>query len=329
MNAWMVRAGEGGRLYDEFAKGYIAIGWDQLGSMADLDTREKVTIAHHEKLGHFKRGKLNNAIAMADKFRNQMQVGDMVVTYDPQSRRYLVGAISGEYEYRLEQVGDYPNIRKVDWRDEVPRDDLRTSTRNSLGSTLTLFSLNDSVVADFNRVLDGSAEPIISSSIEDLEENGQSKEDTVNRSKELIKDKLIQLDDREMEQLLAAVFRAMGYRTRVSSVGSDRNVDVQASPDGLGLTEPRIKAEVKHRTSSIGSQQVRSFIAALRQGDRGIYLSTGGFTKDARYEAERANVPVTLVDIDMLADLVITHYENFDADGRSLINLVRIYWPSE
>ncbi|MGY8691078.1 MAG: restriction endonuclease, partial [Verrucomicrobiales bacterium] len=102
----------------------------------------------------------------------------------------------------------------------------------------------------------------------------------------------------------------------MSPVGPDRGVDVIASPDGLGLQDPRIKAEVKHRKNSrMGPQDVRNFIGALRPGDRGVYLSTGGFTREARYEADRANVPVTLLDLDGLARLIEAHYENFDTDG--------------
>ena len=133
-----------------------------------------------------------------------------------------------------------------------------------------------------------------------------------------------------MEQLAAAILRAMGYRSRISPKGPDRGVDVFASPDGLGLQEPRIKVEVKHRPKTpIGAQDLRSFIGGLRQGDRGLYVSTGGFTKDAKYEADRSNIPVTLIDLDELATLVVAHYENFDLEGRALISLIRVYWPAE
>ena len=59
------------------------------------------------------------------------------------------------------------------------------------------------------------------------------------------------------------------------------------------------------------------------------YISTGGFTREARYEAERSTFPLTLVDLDDLADLIVSHYENFDLDGRALVPLVRIYWPAD
>lgn len=37
--------------------------------------------------------------------------------------------------------------------------------------------------------------------------------------------------------MVAGILRAMGYKTRISPPGSDRGKDVEASPDGLGLTD--------------------------------------------------------------------------------------------
>ncbi len=109
-----------------------------------------------------------------------------------------------------------------------------------------------------------------------------------------------------MECLVATILRAMGYKARVTPKGPDRGVDVIASPDGLGLEEPRIKAEVKHRPkTAMGSQEIRSFLGGLRQGDRALYVSTGGFSKDAAYEADRSNIPITLVALDDLASLIV------------------------
>ncbi|WP_257575512.1 restriction endonuclease [Vibrio parahaemolyticus] len=36
-------------------------------------------------------------------------------------------------------------------------------------------------------------------------------------------------------------------------------------------------------------------MGGLRSDDRALYISTGGFTKEAKYEADRANVPVMLI----------------------------------
>jgi len=171
------------------------------------------------------------------------------------------------------------------------------------------------------------AEPIEEAEKEEIR---QTKEDAVETSHELIKDQVTRLTEDEMGDLTAALLHAMGDRARVTPKGPARGVDVLASPDGLGLEQPRIKAEVKHRPkSAMGAQDIRSFLGGLREGDRGLSIGTGGVTKDARYEADRANVPCTLLDLDDLVRLVVQHSEAFDVDGRALGPLVRIDWPAE
>ena len=127
---------------------------------------------------------------------------------------------------------------------------------------------------------------------------------------------------------MSGLLRAMGYCARVTPKGPDGGRDVIASPDALGLESPRIIAEVKHRKGAIGAPAVRSFIGGLRASDRGLYVSTGGFTKDARYEADRAPVPVKLLDLDELVRLYVECYDNTDEDARAILPLVRIWWPA-
>ena len=69
----------------------------------------------------------------------------------------------------------------------------------------------------------------------------------------LIEDRIAALDWRQMQELVAGILRGMGYKTTVSADGPDRGVDIFASPDGLGLQEPRIFVEVKHRGGAMGA----------------------------------------------------------------------------
>ena len=69
------------------------------------------------------------------------------------------------------------------------------------------------------------------------------------------------------------------------------------------------------------------FQSVLR-GRKGLYISTGGFSKEAKYEAERGTEQLTLIDIDKLVDLIIQNYDNFDVDTKLLIPLSKIYWPA-
>jgi len=331
-NGWMIRAGGGGVFVEDFRKkSAIAIGWNELGNLTQYSDHKALKQAYQQTWPNHKPGAVPNALAMIRKFRDEIQRGDLVISYDPESRQYLLGEDLGEYAYLGEEallVGDYAQTRKVKWLGEVSRDLLSPQTRNSLGSTLTLFSLSESVLNELLDAFDGK--PVKKTETDDVATALiDFKNEAVSQSHELIKDKIQMLDAGEMEHLAAALLRGMGYQTRVSPRGADRGVDVIASPDGLGLMHPRIKVEVKHRKDRISAPELRSFIGSLRDGDNGMYLSTGGFTQEARYEAERATLPVTLVDIDYLTDLIVTHYEQFDPEGRSLIPLVKVYWPAE
>lgn len=141
---------------------------------------------------------------------------------------------------------------------------------------------------------------------------------------EIVKDRVIRLALGEMESLVTGWLRAMGYRTRRSREGSDRGVDVVASPDGFGFESPRIAVEVKHRPETpIGAQDIRSFLGGRHGDDKRLYVSTGGFIREAQYEAERAKIPLSLMDLDALVE----HYDGADAETRTLLPLSQLYWP--
>lgn len=132
-----------------------------------------------------------------------------------------------------------------------------------------------------------------------------------------------------MQELVAGLLRAMGYKTRISPAGSDRGKDIIASPDGFGFEQPRIVVEVKHRpNTAMVSQELRSFLGGRHKNDKGLYVSTGGFTKDAKYEANRGSIPVVLLDLDDLSSEIVRHYSEMDMEARSLIPLTKIYWPT-
>lgn len=327
----MVRSA-GGNALGLFEEGLVGI---HFGIPNDLSgkTLEEIRNLFITNCPGLTKSKIGGAVGMLDRIVNTMREGDGVVTYDQGTRHYWIGRIVGDY-YFVPGEAELPHRRRVRWDDAmVSRDDLTLGARNSLGSTLSLFSISPAVWQEMLAAQSGK--PIIDPNMvttddDDCEELEEEKKSLVEKARERLKDRIVAMDDGDMEELLAAVLRAMGFRTRVSAKGPDRGVDVLASPDGLGLQEPRIKCEVKHRkNTAMGAQEVRSFLGALRAGDRGIYLSTGGFTREARYESERATVPVSLMDLDDLARLIETHYESFDTDGRGLLPLTKVYWPAD
>lgn len=328
-HTWMIRAGEGGHVIEAFSKGFVAIGWDELGDLSRAKTREAIRDLYGKAYPDSKPGKASNAVAMIFKFRSTLQTEDRVISYDPSKREYLVGMVTSDYFYDPKQIDGFPHIRKVKWDGRVSRDKLPVSARNSLGSILTLFAIDEDVQRSIEAALNGKPTTVDLPVQDEKAELEETREEAIAKAHELIKDQVLRLDYSDLELLAAALLRAMGYRTRVTPKGPDRGVDVFASPDGLGFQEPRIKAEVKHKhKTSMGAQDIRSFIGGLRDGERGLYISSGGFTKEARYEAERSKVPVTLLDLDELVSAIVTHYDTFDSDGRALLPLIRVYWPA-
>ena len=68
-----------------------------------------------------------------------------MVTYDPNTRKYMVGEIASDYYFEA-TADELPHRRKVTWLEkQVPRDNLKQAIRNTLGSTLTLFRLSNEV----------------------------------------------------------------------------------------------------------------------------------------------------------------------------------------
>lgn len=326
---WMVRAGRNAALVQDFEeKEYVAVGWHKMGNLTEISSKEELEKLHMQAYGDEKAAKRRMSIGQVYRFRFDMKKGDMVATYNPELRIYLVGEIVSDYQYILDSPGGYNHIRKVEWKGKVKRDSLSVGTKNTVGAIMTLFLLSDSASQEFQLLLSGKV-PVPEDTDDGKDtEMDEIKKDVMERAFEFTKDMIQKLDWDEMQQLVAGILRAMGYKTRVSSPGPDKGVDIIASPDGLGLEQPRIRAEVKHKTETVGASLLRSFIGGLRQNDRGLYVSTGGFTKEARYEAERSTIPVTLIDIDELADLLIKNYDNADTETKSLVPLVKLYWPA-
>lgn len=331
---WVVRAGEAGWRFEEFkAGGLVSIGWIEMGDMGSLRSREDFQKAAAVAYPNARKAQLAASAGQVFRFVREIKIGDTVVTYDRSERVYLVGTVEGEYVYAPQLSQEQPNIHKVQWRGSVSRDNLSVAARNSLGAIATLFQVPPDVASEIERQLSAPA-PVRKADAGVLPERGGDElvddlyKDTQAKGFEFIKDKVNELGWEEMQELVAGLLRAMGYKTRISPSGSDRGKDIVASPDGLGFEDPRIVVEVKHRASAMGSQEIRSFLGGRHENDKGLYVSTGGFTKDARYEAERARIPVTLMDLDDLVKSLLEHYGQMDIDMQRLIPLRKVYWPA-
>jgi restriction system protein len=132
----------------------------------------------------------------------------------------------------------------------------------------------------------------------------------------------------EFQELVASLLRAMGYHVSwVSPPGKDGGIDIVALLDPLGTRPPRIKVQVKRQGQTVNVEGVRSFIAVLGDEDVGLFVSLGGFTKDAADEARRQESRrVTLIDLEQLFDLWVEHYPKLTDEARRRLPLQPIHF---
>ncbi len=330
---WMVRAGSNSSHVEEFIeKGFVAVGFsDELGAIPRGTSRDQIVARLKACYPDRKEGKIINAAGQLYRFHEEIANDDEVVTYDAAQRCYFLGTVTGKVQHVEQQM---PYQRNVKWTRRVSRDALDVATRNTLGATLTLFRPNDEAASDLrirSVAIDAPLQVDISpaSAKTAIEvDMGMQTSSVIAQAGTFVEDMINALDPDEMERFVAGILRAMGYKARVSPKGADRGVDIFASPDGLGLQEPRIFVEVKHRDGKIGAPIVRSFLGGRKPGDRCLFVSTGGFAKDALYEADRSNVPLRLIDLPLLRELVLENYEKLDEETRRLVPLTRVYLPA-
>ena len=131
----------------------------------------------------------------------------------------------------------------------------------------------------------------------------------------------------EFQDLAAALLRGMGYFTPfVAPAGKDGGVDIVAYRDPLGTSQPRIKVQIKHRESAATVQEVRQLMGLLQKdGDVGIFISSGGFTPDAKNTARNSNVHVELVDLPRFITLWQEFYQKLPDEDKTKLPLFPIY----
>ena len=261
---WMVRAGRGGIYADLFVTNALVLfAGNQLGALPAGISKSELTKLMASKQPEEKSGSIKSWTSQLYRFLQEVKAGDFVVTYNQEQRFYYVGTVdSGDYVFRAFPDTDMAPGKVVQWRNKVARDLLSVEARNSLGAIQTLFKLPHEVVEELKshlQPLDAIVPevPAPATVESDPASEAELRQETLDKADSFIEDAISRLGWDQMEELVAGILRGMGYRTRVAPKGADRGHDIFASPDGLGLEEPRIFVEVKHRKGSMSAPLIR------------------------------------------------------------------------
>ena len=125
--------------------------------------------------------------------------------------------------------------------------------------------------------------------------------------KEALLDTLASISPSAFEHLSGALLLSAGFDdVEVTGRSGDGGIDGIGTYRPLGLISFHTAFQCKRYQGSVGASAVRDFRGSfVGRSDRGIIITTGAFTRDAREEANRPGAnPVDLIDGDALCDLL-------------------------
>ena len=126
-----------------------------------------------------------------------------------------------------------------------------------------------------------------------------------------------------LEEFVADLLTAMGYRTTISLHGGDSGIDITAYKDEL---PPRILVQVKSQDGDIKETTIQSLKGAMREGDYGLFVTLSNYTKNAQKYLD--NTPIIRgINGKELVDLILKYYDKLSEKYRKMIPLKMVYIP--
>lgn len=126
-------------------------------------------------------------------------------------------------------------------------------------------------------------------------------------------ERVMELSPTAYERLVLRLLGAMGYgasgRIESTAMTGDAGIDGVISQDPLGLDRIYVQAKRYARDRTVGRPQMQEFVGALhgQQADRGVFMATCSFTREALAYAERVGARIVPIDGDELAALLLKH----------------------
>lgn len=299
----------------------IAIGWKDMSDLSILGSdREAFKKRYAEVYKDAKKGSVANGAGMLYRFCNEVQIDDYVVYPSKSDRQVNIGIIEGEYQYDATQP-EYVQTHKVKWLKQFPRTYFSQGALYEIGAAQSFFMVKN-YADEFLAALDkGFRKPRIEDEKEVVEATAEL---IIENTKDFILKELSrQLKGYDLEEFVADLLRAMGYRTTVSPHGGDSGIDITAYKDEL---PPRILVQVKSQDGEIKETTIQSLKGAMREGDYGLFVTLSDYTKNAK--AYLRSTPIIRgINGTELVDLVLKYYKDLSEKYKRIIPLQMVYIP--
>lgn len=300
----------------------IAIGWDTIGDFSRIEpTREAYKNEYIRAYPNAKKGSVATGAGMLYRFSCEMQKGDYIVFPSKIDRKINIGIVESDY-FHDDAAAMYPNQRKVKWLRHLPRTAFSQGALYEVGSALSFFQVKN-YSDEFLKALDRNFTGNNLESEPD-ETVARTAEEIIESTKDFILKELSKrLKGYALEEFIADLLQAMGYRTTLSPHGGDNGVDITAYKDEL---PPRIVVQVKSQDGDIKETTIQSLKGAMREGDYGVFITLSDYTKNAQKYLD--NTPIIRgINGTELVDLILKYYDKLSEQYKRIIPLKMVYIP--
>ena len=300
----------------------IAIGWDAIGDLSRIEpTREAYKNEYIRAYPNAKKGSVATGAGMLYRFSCEMQKGDYIVFPSKIDRKINIGIVESNY-FHDDAAAMYPNQRTVKWLRHLPRTAFSQGALYEVGSALSFFQVknySDEFLKALDRNFTGN-----NLEFEPDETVARTAEEIIESTKDFILKELSKrLKGYALEEFIADLLQAMGYRTTLSPHGGDNGVDITAYKDEL---PPRIVVQVKSQDGDIKETTIQSLKGAMREGDYGVFITLSDYTKNAQKYLD--NTPIIRgINGTELVDLILKYYDKLSEQYKRIIPLKMVYIP--
>jgi restriction system protein len=333
MAVWLVRAGRHGEREETALKhGIAVIGWEELGDLSLVKSREELQQLCEATYPGASPNKITNHVGQVWAFRERIQTGDIIILPLKTLGTIAVGKVTGPYRYRTD-LGDEPiSTRPVNWvQKALPRSNFKQDLLWSLGSAMTVCQIQrNNAEQRVQAVLAGKPDSGFAVGPPGTTGNGDPEEviDLDQQARDQIRQYVEENFKRhELARLVDCILQAQGYRTQRSSPGPDGGVDVIAGHGPLGFDPPRLCVQVKSGTTPMDVKVMRELRGVMKSfgAEQGVLVSWAGFRGSVTDEARQLFFEIRLWDSDQVLKALFDNYDRLSAELQAEIPLKRIW----
>lgn len=300
----------------------IAIGWKEIGDLLSLQpTRDAIKNQYLRVYPSEKKGSVATSAGMLYRFCYEAHIGDLIIYPSKIDRMINIGEITTGYEY-VPDAHEYVNQRGVKWLKHLPRTAFSQGALYEIGSAMSFFSVKN-YADEFLSALEKDFKKTPSITEEDETVKATAEEILESTRDFILKELSRNFKGYALEEFVADLLRAMGYRTKVSPQGGDNGIDITAYKDEL---PPRIVVQVKSQDGDVKEATIQSLKGAMREGDYGLFVTLSNYTKNAQKYLDSTPI-IRGINGTELVDLILKYYGELDDKYRKIIPLKMVYIP--